>query len=431
MRKKLFFVCLWVLLDFLAGYGGLFPLPEIMAAAQATPANPISSQQITFPVFTLVPQPATGASVQLVGNPGPKAIFYWVVAKYTVGNANLAGPFAITNAPNTLSAANGVRVLPILASGATSYDLLKTSSTVPPGGACACAVATGVAVGTFTNDQSDATGAYTVNTLDLNTLNMTIQNEVQSAGVSHLILRQGGVQVQDLSAPTPGFPLLAPNGTAGAPSYSFSSSSNSGMFFGSSLLHWSVGGTDMMTLGLGPGFPQLFIPVSGSSLCFAQTVSIACFWHLGTSQVGLGTATQGDFSGTFRTGAIIGGNTSNISGFNNITSTVQTSGPKYVTVTNCSSAASPAVCAVAPAGRVVIAAAATTVVVNTTIVTANSEIFVKFDESLTGLGTCNTAAASESATYFISARVAGTSFTIKTSSAPVANPACLSFLIFN
>lgn len=186
------------------------------AVGQQVPANPIATQQITLPVFTLNPAPAQGASIQLSGNPGPQTIFYWVVAEYPVGNATLTGPLAITNAPNTLSASNFVQIAPILPAGATAYDLLKTLTTIPPGGACACAVATGVAVGTVTNDQSNATGAYTVSTVNVNSLRLTLQNEVQSSGVSHLILRQNQNFVADLSlgsAPTP--PLIVANVSCG------------------------------------------------------------------------------------------------------------------------------------------------------------------------------------------------------------------------
>ena len=106
---------------------------------------------------------------------------------------------------------------------------------------------------------------------------------------------------------------------------------------------------------------------------------------------------------------------------------------------DCTSTASPAVCDDGvsgfgkQSGSVTVAAAATTKVVNDSAVTANSQIFVQFDESLgTKLGvTCNTAGASEAALYFVSARTAGTSFTIKTNVAPTTNPACLSFHIVN
>lgn len=103
--------------------------------------------------------------------------------------------------------------------------------------------------------------------------------------------------------------------------------------------------------------------------------------------------------------------------------------PLHVIGANCVS--SGGTCGANTTGFVSIAAAVTTVTVSSTEVTASSVIKVQFDESLgTALGaTCNTAAASQSATYFVSAGTAGTSFTIKTSSAPAVNPACLSFAI--
>lgn len=103
--------------------------------------------------------------------------------------------------------------------------------------------------------------------------------------------------------------------------------------------------------------------------------------------------------------------------------------PLYQSTTNCSSSAGPAVCAAAAAGSVVIPAAGTDVTVNTTAVTANSQIFAIFDQSLgTKLGvTCN----STTANPHIGARVAGTSFTIHANVSPVTNPACFSYFIIN
>ena len=97
--------------------------------------------------------------------------------------------------------------------------------------------------------------------------------------------------------------------------------------------------------------------------------------------------------------------------------------------TNCSSTAGPAVCAAAAAGSVIIPAAGTDVTVNTTAVTANSQIFAIFDQSLgTKLGvTCN----STTANPHIGARVAGTSFTIHANVSPITNPACFSYFIIN
>lgn len=103
---------------------------------------------------------------------------------------------------------------------------------------------------------------------------------------------------------------------------------------------------------------------------------------------------------------------------------------KAATIANCNSSASPAVCGSAPSGSVAMATGVSTLVVNTTAVTADSQIFVIQDSSLdTRLGiTCNTTA---SRVYSISARTAGTSFTIKSSANPATNKACLSYWIIN
>ena len=102
----------------------------------------------------------------------------------------------------------------------------------------------------------------------------------------------------------------------------------------------------------------------------------------------------------------------------------------YNTATNCADSAGAAACGAAAAGSVVMDAAATSVVVSTTAVTANSQIIVREDSSLnTRLSvTCNTTI---SRIYVVTARTAGTSFTITSSAAPVTNPACLSYFIFN
>jgi hypothetical protein len=156
----------------------------------------------------------------------------------------------------------------------------------------------------------------------------------------------------------------------------------------------------------------------------------------GSQSVAFGTCVQ-PVQGAAPTGqlnwySIINGTSTNVMSLTSgggLTITGTASAALYASATNCSSSASPAVCAAAAAGSVVVAAAATTVTVNTTAVTANSQIMVLYDSSLgTKLGvTCN---ATEPALYGVTARVAATSFTI-TSSAPITNPACFSYLIIN
>lgn len=126
--------------------------------------------------------------------------------------------------------------------------------------------------------------------------------------------------------------------------------------------------------------------------------------------------------------------TTNAAAFNNnagsatISSVGTVKGTLFATFTNCTSSASPAVCAAAPVGTAVIAATATTVQVNTTAVTANSIIQLTFDSSLgTKLSvTCTTTPSLLS----VSARTAGSNFTV-TTAAPAVNPACFSYTITN
>lgn len=103
--------------------------------------------------------------------------------------------------------------------------------------------------------------------------------------------------------------------------------------------------------------------------------------------------------------------------------------PPLLTSSICVSSASPAVCGASRAGFVTIAAAATSKVVNNSSVTANSQILLTFDSSLgTTLGvTCNTTLA----TPYVTARTAGTSFTITVGAAPSTNPACYDYVLVN
>lgn len=105
------------------------------------------------------------------------------------------------------------------------------------------------------------------------------------------------------------------------------------------------------------------------------------------------------------------------------------------TLSNCASAASPAVCGSAASGVVTMPIGATLVTVNTSAVTANSRIFLTYDHSTlsnTQLGvTCSTATATENAMYVLHDKSAGNSFTIHTNTAPSGNPGCIQYSIVN
>ena len=111
---------------------------------------------------------------------------------------------------------------------------------------------------------------------------------------------------------------------------------------------------------------------------------------------------------------------------------LQTILPRLTLSSNCTSSASPAVCVSATSGAVALPTTGTTLVVNTTAVSANAnqQILLTQDMS-TAMGTrlsvtCNTTANPVA----VSARVAGTSFTI-TATQPVTNPACYQFQIID
>jgi hypothetical protein len=117
----------------------------------------------------------------------------------------------------------------------------------------------------------------------------------------------------------------------------------------------------------------------------------------------------------------------------NTVATGSLSAGSYLTATNCSSSASPAVCGSAAAGSVALPTGATpTLQVNTTAVTANSQILLQIDETLgTKLSvTCNTTL-STLLNPVVTARSAGASFTFTINSTLAINPACISYSIVN
>jgi len=185
MMRKLFLGCL-----FLAMTVRLFAQQQ-----------PVSASQFNLPTIIPAMTPATGGSVGLVGNPGPATYCYWLVTNYTAGSLSpiLAG--CLSNAPSTLSGSNYDHISFSVPAQASSVDVLRTTSlSKPPSGACNCAVATANTSGTV-NDQSNSTSSYTVTSFDPTSLGLSLTNEVISAGVSHLILRQqpSGTKLADLN----------------------------------------------------------------------------------------------------------------------------------------------------------------------------------------------------------------------------------------
>lgn len=167
------------------------------------------------------------------------------------------------------------------------------------------------------------------------------------------------------------------------------------------------------------------------SVGFSGAVSAASYASAG-NVTAAGTVTSNGFGGVNASSGPVSAS-STVSAGTSVTAATFVKGATYQTATNCSSAASPAVCGSAAAGSFVIAAAGTSVVVDTTAVTASSQIIVQPDSSLgTKLGvTCNTLISSV-INPIVTARTAATNFTVTIPGAGlVTNPACYSYSIIN
>lgn len=139
----------------------------LTAAASAFAQNPppiqsnVLTQQLTLepqapvaPVTTVQFQPSIG---------GSSTFYYWFVSHDINGNMGApAGPF-LSNFTSTPSSSYPTRITFTFPSGVVSVDILRLASARPPSGSCGCAVATGVAIGSL-SDNVAATTAYTVST---------------------------------------------------------------------------------------------------------------------------------------------------------------------------------------------------------------------------------------------------------------------------
>ena len=182
MREKIlrrfawFLVALGILLFLLLGWAS-----ESRAQGNAFPPDngPYSSGQ-----HYLLPQSAvpliTFASVSPTTQTGTTHYYYWIVTNDVTNSRSSipAGPFVTSIGPAALSATASIRIqwtpytMPVTygqttAAGATpftsnsfTYDILETATPAVPTGACACAVATGLANASTTD--TGTYGAYTV-----------------------------------------------------------------------------------------------------------------------------------------------------------------------------------------------------------------------------------------------------------------------------
>lgn len=137
----------------------------------------LRGQGTRYNFITLPVPPVNYGFASVVGEPGSVTSYYWIIAKYTGGDAAPYGPITVSNMPPL--ARLGLFQYSVISwdavSGATSYDVLRTTSPLTPSGACNCAVVTGTAA-TSVNDQSSALNAYTVDTSGIAYSHIEINN---------------------------------------------------------------------------------------------------------------------------------------------------------------------------------------------------------------------------------------------------------------
>lgn len=202
---------------------------------------------------------------------------------------------------------------------------------------------------------------------------------------------------------------------------------------------YASNGYDIVDSGVGPGgFSGLTtntIPVATSSTTIGNS-SITDNGSIASGEpaaFGTGTIAVYTSQGANQNVEIGSGNGSGDDGG---TGTVTVQNPnlsgKILTNTNCANGAAPAVCSAASVGAVAVPTGINpTLTINTTAITSTSRVFLAVDESLTISGvTCNTTI-STLVQPVVTARTAGTSFTIQIGSTLATNPACVSYFIVN
>lgn len=115
--------------------------------------------QNTLSVSALPPQSVGNVSANRVGNAGTKEAYYWVVANYVIGQAKVSNPVFVLGVPNTLSGGTYISVNWQAVAGATSYDVLK-STTPTLTTTCTCSITTGLTSTTY-NDIGGSLSSYT------------------------------------------------------------------------------------------------------------------------------------------------------------------------------------------------------------------------------------------------------------------------------
>lgn len=128
-------------------------------------AGELFGQPTSYPYQVGPPRPVSQVSASRVGAAGTTTYFYYIVARYPIGNTLPSVGAGVFNVSGTLSVSNYVRVNWSTVTGATGYDVLRlTQATFPTGGVCTnCLIASNNTTGTVSDQSNTTLGSYTVN----------------------------------------------------------------------------------------------------------------------------------------------------------------------------------------------------------------------------------------------------------------------------
>jgi len=261
-------------------------------------AAPLSAQQPSLALRTTAPPPPSFIGASYSGQPGPGSYYYWVSAVYPGGESGVAGPALVRGVANTLGGGNTVDISWSAAFGATAYNVIRTQTSVFPGNCTSCLLASGV-TSTTTSDTGASLSSYVggaaaapanaglaVNVRDYASprLEVTLNGSVVATFDASGIASGGGggtlasLSDVDTSGASDGSVLLKSgsewvdsavltlaNGSASAPTYSFSDDPDTGFFrdSGTGAIRFTYGGsqkfglTSTQLLGLVTGAPLI------------------------------------------------------------------------------------------------------------------------------------------------------------------------------
>lgn len=183
----------------------IMALGLILAFGLQLRGQQIIAQNVTTNTVTLPASDAVAQVSNFYGSPsvaGTTAYYYWFVSRTSSNVSVPAGPLLVY-APSSLSSVQNIAVRWTPVGGTVvSYDVLRTTSSATPSGACGCAVAVATALTTLT-DQGAALQSYTVPSTGSGwTIKNVINGTVQALmgyydGVGYQIAPAGGQTTND------------------------------------------------------------------------------------------------------------------------------------------------------------------------------------------------------------------------------------------